>query len=157
MTLSRANVREVLSIGNRLFTLLSIIVVCGMIGIMGYWIGQPTFFYTVTKPVPEVFVLSTDGGLYYPNLLISGAGKAVFNQWIEDTNGNSVHTYKPIRLDADSSARAYHESVMIPPLPIGTYIIKAEMTSQPNPLKMTQFDLTLGRIEIVSKANFTVH
>lgn len=154
MTLSKASLREVYAVCNRLFTLLSIIVVCGMIGIMGYWIGQPTFFYTVTKPVPEVFVLSTDGGIYYPNLLISGAGKAVFEQWIEDSEGNIVHRYPAIRLDAESSSRAYHESVTIPPLAVGTYIVRAKMVSQPNPLKMTQFDLTLGRIEIIAKSNF---
>ena len=138
-----------LSIANSLWGLLCIFVICAMAGIIGYWIGQPQFFYAVTQSSPIILDVSSEGDNYYPNVIISGSGKATYSQWIEDVSGQVVFKYKPIRLES-RGAVVQHEQITIPALPLGIYYIKAEMINQPNPIKSTKVDLTLGLINVVS-------
>ena len=138
-----------LSIMNSLWGIFCICVIFAMVGIIGYWIGQPQFFYAVTQGSPVILDVSSDGDTYYPNVIISGAGKATYKQWIEDNRGNIVFEYKPTVLDS-SGSMIQHERIMIPPLDPGMYFIKAEMISQPNPLKSSKIDLVLGIINAVA-------
>ena len=137
-----------LGVLNSLWGLLCIFVICAMFGIIGYWIGQPQFFYAVTQSSPIILDVSSKGDTYYPNVIISGSGKATYYQWIVDLAGNIVFSYKPVQLESNGSV-VQHEHVTIPPLPLGVYYIKAEMVNQPNPIKSTRVDLTLGIINVV--------
>ena len=134
---------------NSLWGMFCICAIFAMVGIIGYWIGQPQFFYAVTQSSPIVLDVSRKGDAYYPNVIISGAGKATYVQWIEDNKGIKVFQYKPIVLES-KGAMVQHEKIMIPPLNPGLYFIKAEMINQPNPLKSTKIDLTLGLINVVA-------
>ena len=61
-----------LSIMNSLWGIFCICVIFAMVGIIGYWIGQPQFFYAVTQSSPVILDVSSDGDTYYPNVIISG-------------------------------------------------------------------------------------
>lgn len=141
-----------LRIVNELWGLLCIFVIMAMIGILGYWIGQPQFFYAVTQSPPLILDVSTKGSPYHPNVVISGAGKATYTQWIESLDGERVYEYKPIYLESSGSA-IKHEQIIIPPLPVGIYYVKAEMVNQINPIKSTKVDLILGVINVIE----TIH
>lgn len=137
-----------LSIMNSLWGMFCICAIFAMVGIIGYWIGQPQFFYAVTQSSPIILDVSCKGDTYYPNVIISGAGKATYKQWIEDNKGIKVFEYKPTVLESRGSM-VQHERIMIPPLDPGMYFIKAEMISQPNPLKSSKIDLVLGIINVL--------
>ena len=137
-----------LSIMNSLWGMFCICAIFAMVGIIGYWIGQPQFFYAVTQSSPIILDVSCKGDTYYPNVIISGAGKATYKQWIEDNKGIKVFEYKPTILESRGSM-VQHERIMIPPLDPGMYFIKAEMISQPNPLKSSKIDLVLGIINVL--------
>lgn len=143
-----------LGILNSLWGLFCIFVICAMFGVIGYWIGQPQFFYAVTQSSPIILDVSSEGDTYYPNVIISGSGKATYYQWIEDLAGNVVFTYKPVKLES-AGAVVQHEHVTIPALDVGMYYIKAEMLNQPNPIKSTRIDLTLGIINVVEPDEIT--
>lgn len=138
-----------LHIANSIWGMFCICAVFAMVGIIGYWIGQPQFFYAVTQISPVVLDVSSTGDVYYPNVIISGAGKAIYTQWIEDNSGHKIFEYRPMVLESQG-ATVQHEQIMIPPLKPGFYFIKAEMVNQPNPLKSIKVDLTLGTIHVVA-------
>lgn len=136
------------SILNSLWGLFCLAVICMMAGVIGYWIGQPQFFYAITQSPPIILDISSEGGSYHPNVVISGSGRATYVQWIEDLQGNVVFKYKPVILES-KGAIAQYEYIMIPALSSGLYYVKAEMINQPNPIKSNRIDLTLGIINVL--------
>lgn len=136
------------SVLNSLWGLFCLAVICMMAGVLGYWIGQPQFFYAITQSPPVILDISSKGGKYHPNVVISGSGRATYVQWIEDLQGNVVFRYKPVILES-KGAVAQYEQIMIPALSRGLYYVKAEMINQPNPIKSTRVDLTLGIINVL--------
>lgn len=134
-------------LANSLWGIFCIFAIATMIGICSYWLGQPHFVYALTQADPIVFRVPESGGPYYPNVIISGVGRAKYKQWIEDEYGHIVHSYPMIELNSQH-ADIRHEKVIIPKLRPGYYTIKAEMINHPNPIKMTTIDLTLGFISV---------
>lgn len=134
---------------NSLWGLVCMFAICAMAGIIGYWIGQPQFFFAISQSSSIILDVSSEGDSYQPNIVISGSGKATYSQWIEDISGHIVFRYKTFVLESNG-AIVQHEQVSIPPLPVGRYYIKAEMVNQPNPIKSTKVDLILGMINVVS-------
>lgn len=141
---------QLLETANNLWGLFCIVAVIAMAGILGYWVGQPQFIYAVTQSTPMIVDISEKGGSYYPNVIISGVGKAEYTQWIESMSGEVVHKYKAIEL-SNKRSDVRHEQVFIPSLPPGMYYVKAKMINQPNPVKTTQLEIVLGIINVVSE------
>lgn len=133
---------------NNIWGIISLFVVCAMVGIFCFWLGQPQFFYAVTNSSIKPHVVSTEGDVYHPNILICGVGKAEYRQWIENRHGDTVHEYPPIILNVENGTHVQQQRITIPRLPKGLYVIKGEMVNRPNPIKVIKVDLTLGIIDV---------
>lgn len=137
------------AIASGLFTVVSIFFCCALFGVMGYWLGQPSFVYSIMQPEPTVITIPQKGGVYHPNVFITGAGKAIYRQWIENENGEVVYKYNEVFLSSNSGQiRIHQQDVSIPALDVGYYSIKAEVFIQPNPIKSSRVNLVIGRIEV---------
>lgn len=137
------------NIARGLFSALSIFVCCALFGIMGYWAGQPSFVYSIMQPEPTMITVPQTGGIYHPNIFITGAGRAIYKQWIEDLDGNIIFKYNEVLLSSDrGQVKVHQQDVRIPALKQGFYLIKAEVFIQPNPINSSKVDLIIGKIEV---------
>lgn len=116
---------------------------------MGYWLGQPSFVYSIAQANPKVIRIDASGGQYHPNLFITGAGRGIYKQWIETEDGVVVHKYLDVLLSSDGeSIRIHQQSMSIPPLKPGIYYIKAEVFIQPNPIRSNRVNILIGKLEV---------
>lgn len=137
------------NIARGLFSAISIFVFCAMFGVMGYWVGQPSFVYSIMQPEPELITIPQSGGVYHPNIFITGAGRAIYKQWIETLDGRVIYKYNEVLLSSDrGQVKVHQQDVRIPALEKGLYLIKAEVFIQPNPINSSKVDLVIGKIEV---------
>lgn len=147
----KANYRKTLLVVNGIWGLVCLFVIAFMIGICTFWLAQPQFFYSITNSSVKPHVVSSEGDIYHPNILITGTGKAEYYQWIENRKGETVHEYAKVNLDTENNSSIRQERVTIPRLPKGIYIIKGKMISRPNPLKQMMVSIIIGVIQVKDK------
>lgn len=136
---------------NGIWGLICLMIIMALIGVCIFWLSQPNFFYSITNANNKPHIVSTEGAIYHPNILISGTGRADYEQWIENRAGKIVYTYETVTLNNESNTQIRQERVTIPRLPAGTYIIKGRMNVTPNPLRNFSIALVIGVIEVRDK------
>lgn len=128
-----SRVKKILTLVDRLFLLISAIVIPILIAVAFVWLVQKpptqifnTNIYIESKP-GEIITIPSDIKIHIP------AKKAVYRYWITNDKGYVLHRYPDVRIDEEHIN--FDTTLKIPSLQKGNYILHAEVIYPFNPFK----------------------